>query len=1026
MTSSVNGNGNGPVGGSAGTPLAPAGGTPQSGVSAPASSQTAAGQNVPGLGNASTAMSSGVGGSQPNLNPLQQPPAMKTLVYSPDIRVVIAHNGTQYDVSTDIVHFQLHRAEGQAASFSMTVSNKGLRYTPANGKALFSRMDRIVVYLKRTQFVQVFSGYLDNVPYKQLYPGTVDFRATCTIKRLMYTWWNPALPSSSPLIASTFSTNAQGDGAASSDADMGSMLRRILNLVGGWQIPNIHIQNFPTAFFKLLQSQITTLQSDNDKAVAAFKGSILGSDISAGPGAAAGYSSTAGAPGPFSPPGIGSVAGIDPSATVGGTTFYLQQIIAACDRRGLGPSIKDNNLSAGLAQAGLTGQNGMSPTQQKAWQQVQQTNLDAQNANRSSDAAIIAAAVAAVETGGGISIHNWSNPSVPGSNQWGEGPPPYPTNLDSCGTFQQRNSAEWGDVSQRMNPLQAAGMFLDHLTSMVPNWRNTDPGAAAQTVQRSSGSQGAYSAAIKWATPLVQAIRTASTGAASSTAGSAVGVPGTSVAGPINAASGAGAPPSSNPSLIPAAASITPAAAGIGAAVGGKPVPDSEGAVQFALSKVGRFPYVWGGKGPANYDCSGLVSAAFASINVKVPSQTGNIRGAITQIPKSAAGRGDIYEPESGHVTILLGPPGTTLVQASTDSVPLPQQINVHAWYPGDGEWYGRACANGGADLSSPYSSGATADGGVAPSAIDQQSGALGMGTAGSAEPIARNLFSYMFLPGTYASDVATMWPGEKAFVDGEPLIQVVKALCGASLRQFMSAPNGDFMAYYPDWWGLDGKPAVYRLEDIELKDVRIDFSDDALTTHVYVEGDFTMIGQTDQTLGWMDTAGVATVEDSWLYQRLIAVAPGDPDSSLSGQDLMRRYGIRPLKQTYSMAGTHELELTLACQVFMEKWAQQYQTTISTTFMPELYPGMRIELASHNLSVYVTEVTHNGDFTNGFSTTASIMAPANPNARMAIKAVKTADGSPIDDLNGQQSDATKGFTDPTSGIAVQQGGTTSP
>jgi hypothetical protein len=186
------------------------------------------------------------------------------------------------------------------------------------------------------------------------------------------------------------------------------------------------------------------------------------------------------------------------------------------------------------------------------------------------------------------------------------------------------------------------------------------------------------------------------------------------------------------------------------------------------------------------------------------------------------------------------------------------------------------------------------------------------------------------------------------------------------------------------------------------------------------------MIGQTDQTLGWMDTAGVATVEDSWLYQRLIAVAPGDPDSSLSGQDLMRRYGIRPLKQTYSMAGTHELELTLACQVFMEKWAQQYQTTISTTFMPELYPGMRIELASHNLSVYVTEVTHNGDFTNGFSTTASIMAPANPNARMAIKAVKTADGSPIDDLNGQQSDATKGFTDPTSGIATQQGGTTSP
>jgi hypothetical protein len=68
----------------------------------------------------------------------------------------------------------------------------------------------------------------------------------------------------------------------------------------------------------------------------------------------------------------------------------------------------------------------------------------------------------------------------------------------------------------------------------------------------------------------------------------------------------------------------------------------------------------------------------------------------------------------------------------------------------------------------------------------------------------------------------------------------------------------------------------------------------------------------------------------------------------------------------------------------MLKWAEQYKTTCQFTFMPELYPGMRINLKGHNLQVYVTEVTHTFDYENGFNTSAIIMAPSTADASPSL------------------------------------------
>lgn len=41
-------------------------------------------------------------------------------------------------------------------------------------------------------------------------------------------------------------------------------------------------------------------------------------------------------------------------------------------------------------------------------------------------------------------------------------------------------------------------------------------------------------------------------------------------------------------------------------------------AVAFAVRRIG-IPYVWGGTGPAGYDCSGLVQAAYAAAGIGIP-----------------------------------------------------------------------------------------------------------------------------------------------------------------------------------------------------------------------------------------------------------------------------------------------------------------------------------------------------------------------------------------------------------------------
>lgn len=90
--------------------------------------------------------------------------------------------------------------------------------------------------------------------------------------------------------------------------------------------------------------------------------------------------------------------------------------------------------------------------------------------------------------------------------------------------------------------------------------------------------------------------------------------------------------------------------------------PAASGGIQTAINAgFGHLgtPYVWGGKGPSGFDCSGFVSWAFAQGGISIPSSTSALAGTGTKVSASDMQPGDIVffntYKTNGHVGIYLG-----------------------------------------------------------------------------------------------------------------------------------------------------------------------------------------------------------------------------------------------------------------------------------------------------------------------------------------------------------------------------------
>lgn len=919
---------------------------------------------------------------KPAINALNPPP-MKTLIYTPAARIIIAHGSKQYDVSGDLVDGGALLPENAASAIRFTLNNANLRY---NG--LFDRMDRIVLFLKRIKMIQVFSGYLDDVPYLQLYPGTVTFHATCTLKRLMYTWFDPNTVQSMSLFNNNGNESSEigGDGTTvPGTKPIGSIISDLLTQVGSWDPSQVHIENFPSKYLQLAQQWVNANAGSDQAAVAQFQQDLLGDDHSAGAGAA---------------------ASANPALTLGPTVMgapnYIATMVNVCDQLGLGPTTSDIALSQSLINASKAGQASFQIGKDAGWPSLQAQAQNQQQQYRNNDAAILALACSMVETEPGPRI--LANPAVDGSDGYyhdGEG-----NNGTSVGLYQQISGGQWGDVAQRMNPEASTRAFYIALNKI--DWRNMDPGAAIQQVQGSAFPEK-YSGMIAAATTAVQTFRQSLTGGGSTSGNSNSSA--LSVAGLIGTAQGA-------TSLVP---NMGPAAGGGGSPVSAsqiagvaKPSPDAMGAIAAGLSYVGS-PYdqirppVRG----VGVDCSGLTMMAYRAIGINIGSNTEQqiAQNAGRQVSASQIQPGDIVFPNSDHTFMWLGSgyPGATtgmILESSgsnwTGTVGVPSSdgpqvkpnhynlANCQIFHIADfGGWDPTIKYNEPSLMGPGYPSGTFGS-----STVGTGVSALGASGSNTQEPIARNLFTYEFNYPAYAPNIDELFTGERSLINCDPLMQIIQTLCKATMRNFCSSPTGDFVAWFPDYFGLSGKQAVMNIEDIEVKDISINLNDYSLITHAFVATGQSSDSSSFGPWSWL-TSGVATVENQALFAQMAKVGP-DPGDGLDGTEILQRFGARPFMKEYPLVQDSVLRQFLAMQHFMEGWANQFATNASFTFMPELFPGMRINFSGHNLQCYVTEVQHTFSYSAGFTTTATITAPSVPNGGMQINQGQSTAANPLE------------------------------
>lgn len=220
---------------------------------------------------------------------------MKRLVYSPSIKAWVKADSGVVDLSPYIVSCRIQRVVDDVSSAEIEFRNPKIlqdgkpkflfteQKTEGKYLPVFHPMDPITIVMERIQGkpIQVFTGYCDTVPDVQLFPGTAKIRASCTLKRLNYTFWDPALPFVTKFMQNYGWYLDPNSGMASrpdaeddtgkpvnklNDSSIANMLYAVLNEIGGWDDKNIYIQPLPPGISKRVIKLFDEFIADNESA----------------------------------------------------------------------------------------------------------------------------------------------------------------------------------------------------------------------------------------------------------------------------------------------------------------------------------------------------------------------------------------------------------------------------------------------------------------------------------------------------------------------------------------------------------------------------------------------------------------------------------------------------------------------------------------------------------------------------------------------------------------------------------------
>lgn len=860
---------------------------------------------------------------------------MATLVYSPQIRVRIAtRNNGVLDISDDLVAGSLNIRTNAVHTFSFQLQNATRKYD-----RVLRPMDRIVVEMKRITWVRVFSGYLNNGPIFSVWPRVLNITASCTLKRLQFWYWDSTAPQSQILLYSTMTDRGQNTTSPGVSADTANQGNGITGNDQAVRETAVKVLS-EVVGWKQDKVHIAEVPSDWYRiALDLYNQVILKTKI---PDELLGDFTSGGTVGGSSV-GSGGLAanGTLQPGTYGGTAYDAEQA---------------NNASLIYNVAASRG-------------------LPAQ-------AAVIALATAWQESG----MRNL---------KYGD--------RDSQGLFQQRPSQGWGTVAQVTDPTYAAGKFYDALVK-IPNWQTMSVTDAAQAVQRSA-YPGAYA---KWEGTARAAVDVLSkTGQQNSggTLGQAAGgitsgLVGTAQAGANAATTAAGGPP---------------------------PIGSGRNVALVAANLIQRNPpghirYQLGGDDaytnpdPKVLDCSSFVDWVYYHA-VGRPIQQGRTTAAFQQswtagqrisVETAKATKGALLfiGSPAHHVEVSLGNGKTAA--AHTDGIPLEQQVNIspagNGWtnaglMPGvnyqDAATNQAAAAEISRVINAPTS---VTDPNETGTGTDASGGGGGAAAAGPDGNAAFNAFVNVYAWGFQPTTSVAGWAltGPVALMNDEPMLPWIGNLMASIMRSWCSAPNGDFMAWFPDYFGLWDSAAKMNVKSIEVQDFTVEWYDQEIVTHQYVIG--TPVAMFDSTtasvqatsesaqggLYWaMTTDGIATVDFPEIFKSLFGMAA----TQQFIDEYLDRFGGRPNVSNIPTIRSHSgSEFFMALYLFMQRWANQFRANVPLTFMPELWPGMLLCLPEFQFQAYILEVNHSFQFgpNGGFKTDAKICAPARTSTKTDI------------------------------------------
>lgn len=861
---------------------------------------------------------------------------MRRLTYAPKAYVFVRsrnHKNQIFNLTDYVVEGSVDRKVNDVSKATVVLRNAFLQFSPERKESFFLPMDGITIWLQRlkNQPIQVFTGYLDSVPFYQMYPGNCQLTASCTLKRLNYTYFDPTIQAvtqfftsfgwtpdfnggfSNPffmtgkkdangneLTSDAFSINGKSD-----DGGIGSVIKPFLMNIGGWDGNHVFVADLPPDLPKKAAKLYDTLLVENQAMLDGLEQLLKGvmsvtTDIS---GAAAQTVVQLGVMEPIY--NTSSDKGVNP----------VIMTLAALLFSGLSASFLGPNGEAGLFAA---------PNKQKATQAA-------------------------------------TNPHQPHRAQGDSTSSPY---NGKGGNYDGGRT-----LKQMMDPKIAVEAFAYRMIQADPDKAFAKAANKGDLLAISEWISKAAQVPVQSIAARVHNLFRTAQKFTSAYSGAVIG--------------------KNNPLLVGSAMDMLPEGLkwnDIDKMFSQDKFNDTstwKTSYSHAIEELAPFVYVAHKNGLRLVKPPKGVEARpdIVVLRDPTPNQTnGDKSGQFwnwlkrqdvdivhwmpTILPTDADHNSWIMEYHKGQ-PILAGtkedwPQGYIIIQASK-STPYPK-------------WTGNpdtsAKDNNATSQGSPTDPSSTTAGGIKQPTFEDIA-KMGLQSA---------FYAQVSFPGNqFLSETLS---GDKALMNDIPVMEAVKQLCGGSLRSFMSMPNGDFVAFYPDYFGGSDRKPYWAITDMEIISLGIQLSDEALATHVYVTGATQSVpGQLETMLDSVATLGVVTLQHVFADGNFIS---GDIKGNTSGDILgrnaeaykfMKFYGARPLSIQQPLIRNQMFEFLYAWQMFMFMWASQFQTLCEFTFQPELLAGGRVAFPDHDLVMYVNSVHHQWSYESGFKTSAILMAP---------------------------------------------------